>query len=447
MKNEIIKTKNTPVAFPISVFNTEKASETLSRARVRIFYKGLNRNGSYITEEFAEELVKTLPYAPIKGIYDEDEEDYEDHGKARTEGRIYGVVPQEMNFAWEKHLDEDGMEREYAVTDVLIFSALYEEAEEIVGKGQSMELYGPSIKGEWLSVDDKYVFKYSSGCFLGLQVLGDDVEPCFEGAAFFAQEANDIREQLNKVFEMFQKIENKGKENMHKEIFALSDRQKENIIFKKLNTETYRYIVVDNYEDYAIVYDMEEDNYKKVSFTKEEDDVILADEMAPVFAEFLTEDEIAKVNELRAEDDDRNAFSFLCETNDTLKSTIEERDSLLATKEAEFATLELDRETIAKEKEALELEVEGFRASFAAQEKADKEELIGRYSEKLSEETLSEYSAKIDEYTVESLERELAYTLVKSDASIFSARDEGAYVPKPKPVSGIESLLLKHSKK
>ena len=55
--------------FPVTIYNIlEQITPTLSKARVRIFYKGANRNGSYITDEFAEKLISTLPYAPVKGI-------------------------------------------------------------------------------------------------------------------------------------------------------------------------------------------------------------------------------------------------------------------------------------------------------------------------------------------------------------------------------------------
>ena len=36
-------------------------NETISQARARIFYKGLNRNGGYITDDFAQQLAATLP--------------------------------------------------------------------------------------------------------------------------------------------------------------------------------------------------------------------------------------------------------------------------------------------------------------------------------------------------------------------------------------------------
>ena len=124
--------------FEVSIYGgLEKFTDTISKARVRIFYRGLNRNGSFITDEFAEKLISTLPYSPVKGIYNEYESDYEDHGKERTEGRAYGVVmgKDDMEFAWEEHEDEDGITREYACANVLLWTALYEESKDIVGKG------------------------------------------------------------------------------------------------------------------------------------------------------------------------------------------------------------------------------------------------------------------------------------------------------------------------
>jgi len=172
--------------FPVTVYGSlEKYNDVLSKARCRIFYKYENRNGTYITDEFAEQLLKTLPYAPVKGIYSTQDEDYTDHGAERNEGRIYGIVPENPNVNWEAHLDEDGIERMYACTDVLIFTALYEEAKDIVGKSQSMELYQPSLKYHEAIVKGRRFIVFDAGCFLGLQVLGDNVEPCFEGASFY----------------------------------------------------------------------------------------------------------------------------------------------------------------------------------------------------------------------------------------------------------------------
>ena len=141
MDNEIVKN------IQVTIYgNLEKYNEVISKGRCRIFYKYGNRNGTYITDEFADILLSSIPYAPVKGIYDNFDEDYTDHGAKRSLGRIYGIVPENPNLSWEKHLDEDGVEREYACVDVLIFTGLYEEANQIVGKSQSMELYDKTLK-------------------------------------------------------------------------------------------------------------------------------------------------------------------------------------------------------------------------------------------------------------------------------------------------------------
>ena len=82
--------ENIGLEFPVTVYgNLEKYNETISKGRCRIFYKYGNRNGTYITDEFAEKLLSTISYAPVKGIYESEEGDYTDHGAARSQGRIY----------------------------------------------------------------------------------------------------------------------------------------------------------------------------------------------------------------------------------------------------------------------------------------------------------------------------------------------------------------------
>mgnify|MGYP004715110773 FL=1 len=174
--------------FNVTLFgDVETLSPTLSKCRLRIFYRGLNRNRTFISEDFARQLIESLPYAPIKGIFDKDGLDYEDHGGDNTDGRIYGVVPEDPNFAWEKHVDDDGVEREYACADVYLYTALYPEANLIPGKSQSMEIHKKGLEGEWkIWSDGEPYFEFQKGHLLGLQVLGDEVEPCFEGSAFFS---------------------------------------------------------------------------------------------------------------------------------------------------------------------------------------------------------------------------------------------------------------------
>ena len=77
MKNKMQTSKSQPPVpdglglFEVQVYGEPQPySDVLTLMRCRIFYKGGNRNGCYITDSFAEQLLSTLPYVPIKGIWD-----------------------------------------------------------------------------------------------------------------------------------------------------------------------------------------------------------------------------------------------------------------------------------------------------------------------------------------------------------------------------------------
>ena len=47
--------------FQVTIYgDLKKYNEVLSMGRCRIFYKGANRNASFITDEFAERLINPL---------------------------------------------------------------------------------------------------------------------------------------------------------------------------------------------------------------------------------------------------------------------------------------------------------------------------------------------------------------------------------------------------
>lgn len=164
-----------------------QVSPEISKARLRIFYKGFNRNQGYITDEFAEKLLSSLPYTPVVGIFNDLVKDFGGHNQDRNVAKIYGVVPQDPHFAWEDHLDSDGVMRTYACTDVYLFTGRYDAAKLIPGKQQSMELDTKTIRGDWRVINEygQEGFVYTDAQFIGLSVLGDDKTPCFEGSAFY----------------------------------------------------------------------------------------------------------------------------------------------------------------------------------------------------------------------------------------------------------------------
>lgn len=455
--------------FPITVYgNLTKYSDTISKGRCRIFYKYANRNGTYITDEFAEKLLSTIPYTPVKGIYDNFDEDYTDHGNKRSLGRIYGIVPENPNLQWEKHLDEDGIEREYACVDVLIFTALYEEAGEILGKAQSMEIYEPSIKGSWKIINGRRMFEYTEGSFLGLQVLGEDVEPCFEGAAFFSlysslkQLVDEIKEYTLKLPE----INTGGQSQMFEKLnFKLSDSEKHNAIWNLINPNyneeggwTIEYAICDIYDDYALAYNYAEASYERIYYTKnDETNEVSISEKKKVFVIDVTESEMNALNTIRTLNGDTyekadevysqaSKVSELEEQNSTYAQKIEELNENISTLETEkgnFTTqLEEANNTIA----SLNEEIDSLNTYKANIELKEKEEVISSYTELLSEEILASYKEKISEFTAIDLDKELAYELKKNNVSVFSKEQNPGFIPKDEPKTGIEAILSKYKK-
>lgn len=460
---------NSLLNFSVQIYgDLTQRNETTSLARCRIFYKGLNRNGSFITDEFAEKLLKTLPYTPIKGIYLQENEDYSTHGMVNSDGRIYGVVPEDPRIAWETNIDSDGVERVYACCDVLIYTALYEEAGEILDKPESMELYPPSIKGDWINIQGHKVFQFTDGCFFGLQVLGDEVEPCFEGAAFFTlnDKVEQAFEKLKKLEKTFEHYELGGEVKMNTFNFKLSDSQKYEQLFNLLNPQVegeewvFQYGICEVYDDYALVYNYENGSYYRVSYSKEEDSVSLG-EFEQTYILDVTESELAALKVVKAMNGE--SFEKVDETFSKigeLEGKISDFETKLAEKDTEFATLNKEKSELEEQfnlskteldtaNQALEganAELEGLKEYKLAIEKAQRQAVIDKYSEQLSSEIISNYSADI-EVSVEDLEKSLAFELVKSNPSLFSKEeDEGGIVPKEAPLTGIEAIISKHKK-
>ena len=459
MSDNIIK------EFPITVYgNLEKYNDVISKARCRIFYKKDNRNGTYITDEFAEKLISTIPYTPVKGIYDNFNEDYTDHGKERYLGRIYGIVPENPNFAWEEHEDEDGKIREYACVDILLFTALYEEAGDIVGKAQSMELYEPSIKGNWKVIEGKKVFVFEDACFLGLQVLGTEVKPCFEGAAFFSlyTSLKDMVEKIEQYTLNFQKKTEGGKEEMPSINFKLSDNQKHDALWTLLNPNyneeggwEVACAICDIYDDYAIVYNYENGSYERVYYKKDDSsDSLELGEKKKCYIIDVTEEEknaLATIQALNGgnyvkADETFSKVEDLEEKISDFEQKIEEKDTAISTLTTERDDAQHNYENAENTIATLNSELETLKSYKLQIETKEKEEVLSKYSEQLNDEILTSYREKIADYTVSDLDKDLAYELVKSNPTIFTKNPQPKYIPKDGPKGGIEEILAKYRK-
>ena len=492
--------------FPITVYGKmEKFSDTISRGRCRVFYKGLNRNGTFITDEFAQKLINSAPYTPVKGIYEVD--DYTDHGTKRSEGRIYGIVPATPNFAWEKHLDADGKEREYACFDVLYYTALYKEAGEIDGKGESMELYKETLKGEWQYINGKKAYVFTDGCFLGLQALGDEVEPCFEGASFYTNNEGDnkgaesniiaLLEKYEKRPELFQYHEQGGNDIMPSITFKISDNQKFDFLFSLLNPNfneeggwVIEYAICDVYDEYAIARNYAEGVFERIYYTKnDENDSLEITNKERCYIVDVNESEKAALASLKGESTYEQVVEAFAEKDATISSLNEQIGTLTTDIETERNTVaNLTEENSQYSTKITELETtnstlimerdearDNYSASLTSYSELNnnynavvaerdalatykyevetnaKKAVVETYIEHLAEEVIETYMNSLDNYTIEELDMKLTYEQKKANPNLFTKTPAtpapGAYLPKEDDGGrGINDILARFEK-
>ena len=190
----------------------------MSSCEIKVLYIGENRNHSYITKDVATEMAKTLRGAPIVGYYKEEKEDFADHGekiifddegvKFECMTRPYGFVAPDADVWFQKFDDTDEFgnvtTREYLMTTGYLWTGQYEECKSVIdqGKPQSMELDEESLEGHWSTNSNTGMdfFIINDAIFSKLCILGDDVEPCFEGSRITANEVSKTFTKMDDGF-------------------------------------------------------------------------------------------------------------------------------------------------------------------------------------------------------------------------------------------------------
>lgn len=181
----------------------------MSACEIKVFYIGQNRNKSFISKQVATQMAKTLRGAPIVGYYKPDKEDFTDHGEEITidgdgvhfknNTKPYGFVAPDAKV-WFKDFEEEddfgnSIIRTYLMTTGYLWEGQFEEAKKIFeddGKPHSMELNEKSLKGHWATDPNSNMefFIINDAIFEKLCILGDAVEPCFQGSGVTAPEVS-----------------------------------------------------------------------------------------------------------------------------------------------------------------------------------------------------------------------------------------------------------------
>lgn len=183
-------------------------SPLISSCEIKVLYLNENRNMSYITKDVAAEMAKSLRGSPIVGWYKEEKDDFRDHGEAiiiedgeflvNCNTKPYGFVSPDAKVWFQdfRETDDFGHEvtRTYLMTTGYLWTGQYPECQMVIDEGrpQSMELDEKTIKGSWTTDFNSQMefFIINDAIFSKLCILGEDVEPCFEGASVTAPQVS-----------------------------------------------------------------------------------------------------------------------------------------------------------------------------------------------------------------------------------------------------------------
>lgn len=207
-----------PVENTIEILDIVPLNPLISKCQIKVCYVSdkPNRNNSVITKDVAREMARSLPGSPIVGFFNEKTGDYEEHNRMIDVSngkfevidttRPYGYVDSSAKI-WFQTFEDDGVPHEYLMTEGYIWTGVYPESKRIIthGNNQSMELHNKLTKGTWTK-DDNGIPKFfiiNEAIIQKLCILGENVEPCFEGAGIAAQFSFDdeFKENLFRMME------------------------------------------------------------------------------------------------------------------------------------------------------------------------------------------------------------------------------------------------------
>ena len=384
----------------------------MSRAEIKVLYVGENRNRTYISKETATEMAKTLRGAPIVGYWKEEKQDFRDHGreviiddegiKFNCKTVPYGFVSPDAKVWFQEFEDTNDFGetilREYLMTTGYLWTGQFEECKSAIesdGKPQSMELDEDTLQGRWERNNRGMdFFIINDAIFSKLCILGDDVEPCFEGAsvtapnvsASFTKVDDTFRQTL---FTMMQdlKLALEGGQQMNNDVVETVTSAEETVTELTTEPEVVETVVEE-------VVETNDEETVEPSFAASEEAVVETTKESEV-----TEEELEVVEEV------------VVEEPAVTEPSIEEQYSALKTAHEELETnynalqvsyTELESRFTALETAHAEL-VEFKRQS----DDAKKDEMIEKFY-MLSEEDKKEIIDNKAKYTVEEIEEKLS---------------------------------------
>lgn len=405
---------------PISSSNPE-----LGRLKVGVFTKYGNRNGSYITDEIAEQLIAsaTMGNTPVVGFFDPESKSWAGHTGPLL-ASAYGYV--ESFEGWQPFTDTDGIEREYAVFSVVIFNKYFDEAKLVVGQHQSMELDRDSIEGDWANIEDNEYFVYTKASIMGLCIIGEH-EPCFSVSTFFSKDDDKYASQYEKFSSLLSGL---------KELVEETEKQPKGGEQPMDNFENNLGTPAE--EPVAQVTNVEqpvEDNTPIAI----EPELPLVDDPALAGPAGESADEPIDFEALQ------NSITELTNANAELSTNYENAQSRIAELEQALADATAANETANNRITELESSIAQYEAAQAAIEEEKKNQLIEKYEKVIDEEEIAKVREEVSNFTYSELESKLAISF--ANKQMMAEENPVNVIPQPQPAVNEFALLIEKYRK
>ena len=401
----------------------------MSSCEIKVMYLGENRNHSFISKEVAYEMAKTLRGAPIVGYYKKETEDFGDHGQRviiDDEGikfecltKPYGFVSPDAKVWFQKFEDTDDFGnkiiREYMMTTGFLWTGQFEECKLAVegdGRPHSMELDEKTIDGHWSTnlKSNMEFFIINDAIFSKLCILGENVEPCFEGSsvtspkvsASFTKIDDDFK---NTLFTMMQDLkialEGGSQVDTENKINETLDNPEQSEINENQNSTEF--------SEQGSSMEVNENN-ETASQETEPTAEFVADNTSEDDGEGAAADQFAKKDdeeEKKDEDSSDTSESNEGEQEDKEDEEEDEKNKKYALLEAEYTQLKENYEKLQINFNELQTNYQTLVEFKNAIEEDKKDEMIGKFY-MLSDEDKKDIINNKANYTIEEIEEKLS---------------------------------------
>lgn len=402
--------------------NISPCNPLISKCEIKVLYVGKNRNRTFISKETATKMADTLPGTPIVGYYRTDKEDFEEHSERVTiDGtgvkfecltKPYGFVAPDAQpwFQKFKEMDDFGntVEREYLMVTGYLWTGQFKECQRVIDKGNnhSMELDTESLEGHWTEDYKSNIefFIINDATFSKLCILGEDVEPCFEGSTISAPQIsssfsldNNFQNTLYSMMKDLKSMLQGGNQMLDNEIIESAELEEQ--VDATLEAPEDEYKKDDDSQDKKEKEDTENNQDKTEEDNSDSNSESEEDEDKKKKKDFAKDED----DEEKKEDKEEYKKSDDSEEDDEEEDKKEEKKFSLE----EYSALESKISDLEEQISALSEENASLRKFKLEAEREDKKALISDFY-MLSDNDKKDVVDNIDKYSLEEIEAKLS---------------------------------------